>query len=86
MAEDAIAEACSLRMEIVSKMDEVAARASVSASDVADNLTGKVREAVAHSDEMTNRAVGELQNRTREFVKGHRCDLESKIAQNQEEA
>ena len=86
VAEDAIAEARSLRSEIASKMDEVAARVNVSASDVADNLTGQVREAVAHSDEMTNRAVGNLQMRTREFVEGHRRDLESKIAQNQEEA
>ena len=60
VAEDAIAEARSLRTGIESKMDKVAARVNVSALDVADNLTGKVREAVAHSDEMTNRAVGDL--------------------------
>ena len=86
VAEDAIAEARSLRTGLESKMHEVATRVNVSASDVADNLTGRVREAVAHSDEMTNRAVGELQQRTREFVEGHRHDLESKIKQSQEEA
>ena len=86
VAEDAIAEARSLRSEIESKMGEVATRVDVSASNVADSLTGQVREAVAHSDEMTTRAVGDLQMRTREFVEGHRRDLESKIAQTQEEA
>ena len=86
VAEEAIAEARSLHAEIESKMGEVVSRVDVSASNVADSLTGQVREAVAHSDEMTNRAVGDLQNRTREFVEGHRRALETKIATNQEEA
>ena len=67
-------------------MGEVASRVDVSASNIADSLTGQVREAVAHSDAVTNRAVGDLQERTREFVEGHRRDLETKIAANQEEA
>ena len=86
VAEEAIAEARSLHAEIESKMGEVATRADVSASNVADALMGQVREAVAHSDKVTNRAVGELQNRTRDFVEGHRRDLEARINANQEEA
>ena len=86
VAEEAIAEARSVRTGVESKMGEVAARASASASNVADSLTGQVREAVAHSDEMTNRAVSELQGQTREFVEGHRRDLEARINENQEEA
>ena len=86
VAEEAIAEARSVRTGVESKMGEVAARASASASNVADSLTGQVREAVMHSDEVTNRAVSELQGKTREFVEGHRRDLEARINQNQEEA
>ena len=86
VAEDAIAEARSLRTGVESKMGEVASRVNVSASTVADNLTGQVREAVAHADAVTTRAVGDLQTRTREFVEGHRRDLEARISSNQEEA
>ena len=86
VAEEAIAEARSIHAEVTSKMSEVAERVRASASDVAENLTGKMRDVAAYSDEQTSRAVGDLQTKTREFVEGHRRDLESEIAHNQEEA
>ena len=85
VAEDAIAEARSVRAEVSSRMAEVAKRADVSASVVAEDLTGKMREAVAHTEATTSRAIGELEVKTREFVEGHRRDLEAKIDQNQAE-
>ena len=66
-------------------MAEVAKRVDVSASVVAEDLTGKMREAVAHTEATTSRAVGELESKTREYVEGHRRVLEAKIDQNQAE-
>ena len=66
-------------------MAEVAKRADVSASVVAEDLMGKMREAVAHTEATTSCAVGELESKTREYVEGHRRVLEAKIDQNQAE-
>ena len=74
-----------MRAEVSSRMAEVTKRADVSASVIAEDLTGKMREAVAHTEATTSRAVGELEVKTREFVEGHRRDLEAKIDQNQAE-
>ena len=85
VAEDAIAEARSVRAEVSSRMAEVAKHADVSASVVAENLVGKMKETVAHTEATTSRAVGELESKTREYVEGHRRVLEAKIEQNQAE-
>ena len=86
VAEEAIAEAQSVRTEVSLKIAEAAIRANVSASSVQENLVGQIRDVAAQSEAHTSRTVGELQNRTREFVEGHRRDLEAKISQNQAEA
>ena len=66
-------------------MAEVAKRADVSASVVAEDFAGKMRETVAHTEATTSRAVGELESKTHEYVEGHRRVLEAKINQNQAE-
>ena len=71
--------------EVSSKIAEVAKRVGVSASSVADNLTGRMEQVAAYSDAQTSRSVGILQSKTREYVEGHRRDLEAKIDQNQAE-
>ena len=85
MAEDAIAEARSVRAEVSSRMAEVVKHADVSASVVAEDFAGKMRETVAHTEATTSRAVSELESKTREYVEGHRRILEAKIDQNQAE-
>ena len=83
MAEDAIAEARSVRAEVSSRMAEVAKRADVSASVVAEDLAGKMRETVAHTEATMSRAVGKLESKMREYIEGHRRVFEAKIDQNQ---
>ena len=85
VAEAAIAEAQSVREEVSSKIAEVAKRADVSTSSVADNLTGRMEQVAAYSDAQTSCSVGILQLKMREYVEGHRRDLEAKIDQNQAE-
>ena len=70
---------------MASKISEVTKRADFSASSIADNLTGKMREVDAYTDAQTSRSIGDLQTKTREYVEGHRRDLEAKIDQNQAE-
>ena len=82
VAEDAIAEARSVRKEVSSKIAEVTKRADISASSVAENLEGRIREVDAHTDATMTHAVGELQLKTREFIEGHRHDLEAMIDYN----
>ena len=85
VAEDAIAEARSVRAKVSSQMAEIAKRTDVSASIVAEDFVGKMRETVAHTEATTSRVVGELESKTREYVEGHRRILEAKIDQNQAE-
>ena len=60
IAEAAIAEARTVCEEVESKISEVAKRADVSASGMADNITGKMREVAAYTDAQTSRAIGDL--------------------------
>ena len=56
VAEDAIAEARSVHAEVSSRMAEVAKRADVSASVVAEDFAGKMRETVAHGSYNVSRS------------------------------
>ena len=58
IAEAAIAEARSVRDEVTSRIAEVAQRSDVSASNVAEVLTGKVQHVAAQVKAHTSRAVG----------------------------
>ena len=53
---------------------------------MAATIEGKMREMAAQSKAQASRAVAESQVQTREFVEGHRRDLEAKLSQNQAEA
>ena len=74
-----------MRDEISSRIAEVAKRADVSTSSVAENLAGRMEQVAAYSDAQTSRSVANLQSKMREYVEGHRHDLEAKIDQNQAE-
>ena len=74
-----------MRDEVSSRIAEVAKRADVSTSSVAENLAGRMDQVAAYSDAQTSRSVANLQSKTREYVEGHRRDLEAKIDQNQAE-
>ena len=80
VAEVAIAEARSVHDEISSRIAEVAKRADVSTSSVTENLAGRMEQVAAYSDAQTSCSVKNLQYKTREYVEGHRRDLEAKIA------
>ena len=81
--EAAITEARSVCEEVSSKIAEVAKRADVSASSVADNLTGRMEQVAVYSDAQTSRSVVILQSKMHEYVEGYRHDLKAKIDQNQ---
>ena len=74
-----------MRAEVSSKLAEVAKRADVSASCIAENLTGRMEQVAAYSDAQTSRSVENLQSKMREYVEGHRRNLKAKIAKNQAE-
>ena len=74
-----------MREEVSSKIAEVVKCADVSASSVADNLTGRMEQVAAYPDAQTSRSIETLQTKTREYVEGHRHALEAKIDQNQAE-
>ena len=82
VAEAEIAQVRSVRDEVSSKLAEVVKRADVSTSSVVENLTGRMEQVAAYSDAQTSRSVENLQSKTREYVEGHRRDLEAKIDQN----
>ena len=60
IAEAAIAEARSVRDEVLSKIAEVAKRSDVSVSNVADVLTGKVQQVAAQFEAHTSHAVRQV--------------------------
>ena len=69
VVEAAIAEARSMRDEVASRMAEVAKRSDVSVSNVADALTGKVRQVAAHFEAETSQAVGQVAQQLEREVK-----------------
>ena len=60
VAEAAIAEARSVRDEVMSKIAKVAQRSDVSASNVEEVLTGKVHQVAAHFEAHTSHAVEQV--------------------------
>ena len=60
IAEAAIAEARSVRDEVLSKIAEVAKRSDISISNVADVLTGKVQQVAVQFEVHTSHAVGQV--------------------------
>ena len=60
VTEAAIAEVRSVRDEVTSKIAEVTQRSDVSASNVAEVLTGKFQQVAAHFEAHTSHAVGQV--------------------------
>ena len=69
VAEAAIAEARSVRDEVTSRIAEVAQRSDVSASNIAEVLTGKVQQVAAQFEAHTSHAVGQVAQQLEQEVK-----------------